>query len=299
MPLPFHPVLQLHHDSLLLSCKRAAGGHNVSTEPESEPANTPEPADRGEHLIVVGIGASAGGLEAFSELLTHLPPATGMAFVFVQHLDAHHESALPELLSVKTQVPVLLVERETRLEPDHVYVIPPNTLMPIRNRTLTLDAGRWPSATPRSGAPLAPPSSTRATSAERETPAGSATSLCTPRRRIETGAPPPPAVATAPASDAARVGSARATSRGRRSGTATDGTFGLKTIKAEGGITLAQDDTARFDSMPRSAISAGVVDFVLSPRRIAEELAVIAARTQHLRKAEGEPAGDGSSGTPS
>jgi two-component system CheB/CheR fusion protein len=222
---------------------------NVSTEPESEPANTPEPADRGEHLIVVGIGASAGGLEAFSELLTHLPPATGMAFVFVQHLDAHHESALPELLSVKTQVPVLLVERETRLEPDHVYVIPPNTLMPIRNRTLTLDAGPAP--------------------AEKLRPIDALFSSLAGEFGFNA------------------IGVVL-------SGTATDGTFGLKTIKAEGGITLAQDDTARFDSMPRSAISAGVVDFVLSPRRIAEELAVIAARTQHLRKAEGEPAGDGS-----
>ena len=110
---------------------------DVPTEPESEPANTHEFAESGKHLIVVGVGASAGGLEAFTELLTHLPPDTGMAFVFVQHLDAHHESALPELLSVKTRMPVLLVERDTRLTPDHVYVIPPNTLMPIRNRTLT------------------------------------------------------------------------------------------------------------------------------------------------------------------
>src|ERR1017187_8667374 len=98
------------------------GGHimEVPAEPESESADTPESAERGEHLTVVGVGASTGGLEAFTELLTHLPPATGMAFIFVQHLDAYHESALPELLSVKTRMPVLLVQGDTRVIPDHV-----------------------------------------------------------------------------------------------------------------------------------------------------------------------------------
>jgi two-component system, chemotaxis family, CheB/CheR fusion protein len=62
------------------------------------------------------------------------------------------------------------------------------------------------------------------------------------------------------------------------SGTATDGTLGLEAIKAEGGITFAQDDSARYDSMPRSAVSAGCVDFVLSPEGIAKELARIAER---------------------
>ena len=60
------------------------------------------------------------------------------------------------------------------------------------------------------------------------------------------------------------------------SGTATDGTLGLEAIKAEGGITFAQDDSARYDSMPRSAVAAGCVDFVLSPEDIATELARIA-----------------------
>ena len=60
------------------------------------------------------------------------------------------------------------------------------------------------------------------------------------------------------------------------SGTASDGTAGLEAIKAEGGITFAQDESARYDSMPRSAITAGCVDFVLSPEKIAHELARIA-----------------------
>ena len=60
------------------------------------------------------------------------------------------------------------------------------------------------------------------------------------------------------------------------SGTASDGTLGLEAIKAEGGITFAQDDSAKYDSMPRSAVAAGCVDLVLSPADIAKELARIA-----------------------
>ncbi len=60
------------------------------------------------------------------------------------------------------------------------------------------------------------------------------------------------------------------------SGTASDGTLGLEAIKAEGGITFAQDESAKYDSMPRSAVAAGCVDFVLSPENIAKELARIA-----------------------
>ncbi len=78
------------------------------------------------------------------------------------------------------------------------------------------------------------------------------------------------------------------------SGTATDGTLGLKHIKAEGGITFAQNQTARFDSMPRSAIAAGAVDFVLSPRQIAEELVAIARRPEPVEGPEGPASSDGS-----
>jgi two-component system, chemotaxis family, CheB/CheR fusion protein len=87
-----------------------------------------------------GVGASAGGLEAFTELLRHLPPATGLALVLVQHLDPHHESVLPGLLAGKTRMPVVQVQNDTALQSDHVYVIPPNALMLVRNRALTLEA---------------------------------------------------------------------------------------------------------------------------------------------------------------
>src|SRR5258706_2580734 len=76
---------------------------------------------------IVGIGASAGGLEAFTELLKHLPLDTGMGFVLVQHLDPQHESALTQLLARATALPVREVSNNLRVKPNCVYVIPPNT----------------------------------------------------------------------------------------------------------------------------------------------------------------------------
>ena len=78
-----------------------------------------------EPVAIVGIGASAGGLEAFTQLLHALPPDTGMAFVFVQHLEARHESMLTKLLSSATQMPIAEVKQGARVQPNHVYVIPP------------------------------------------------------------------------------------------------------------------------------------------------------------------------------
>src|SRR5258706_2023009 len=87
---------------------------------------------------IVGIGASAGGLEAFSELLRHLPVKTGMAFVLVQHLDPKHSSELREILARTTKIPVTEVADGTVVRPDHIYVIPPNTVMAIRDGVLQL-----------------------------------------------------------------------------------------------------------------------------------------------------------------
>src|SRR5688572_27723039 len=75
---------------------------------------------------IVGIGASAGGLEAFRKLLGALPDDTGMAYVLVQHLDPHHESILAELLSEVTKMEVTEVTADVRVEPNQVYVIPPS-----------------------------------------------------------------------------------------------------------------------------------------------------------------------------
>jgi two-component system, chemotaxis family, CheB/CheR fusion protein len=180
---------------------------------------------------IVGVGASAGGLEAFRELLTHLPTDTGMGFVLVQHLDPQHESALTTILQRATSLPVHEVTNNLPVERNHVYVIPPNTDLSITAGVLTLS--------PR---------------AKERAPARSIDNfleaLAEDRRDGAIGV--------------------------ILSGTASDGTLGLEAIKAEGGITFAQDDSARYDSMPRSAVAAGCVDYVLSPEGIATELARIA-----------------------
>jgi two-component system CheB/CheR fusion protein len=87
---------------------------------------------------VVGIGASTGGLDAFMELLRALPADTGMAFVVIQHLARACESQLPEILSKATTMPVVKAEENQRVEPNHVYVIPENTVMVIQRGTLHL-----------------------------------------------------------------------------------------------------------------------------------------------------------------
>jgi two-component system CheB/CheR fusion protein len=87
---------------------------------------------------IVGIGASAGGLEAFTQLLRALPNDTGMAFVFVQHLDPTHETILTDLLAKATPMPTSQVEDGTPVQPDHVYVIPPNHSLTISGGILHL-----------------------------------------------------------------------------------------------------------------------------------------------------------------
>ena len=84
---------------------------------------------------IVGIGASAGGLEAFSELLRYLPEKTGMAFVLVQHLDPKHDSALQEILARTTKIPLAEVTQGVVVRPNHAYVIPANTNMTVKNGT--------------------------------------------------------------------------------------------------------------------------------------------------------------------
>jgi two-component system CheB/CheR fusion protein len=97
---------------------------------DDRPGNSPFP--------IVGIGASAGGLEAFSQLLAHLPDNTGMAFVLVQHLDPKHESKLTDLLSKTTRMPIREVTDGMTVCPDQVYVIPPNTNLVIVQGNLRL-----------------------------------------------------------------------------------------------------------------------------------------------------------------
>ena len=78
---------------------------------------------------IVGVGASAGGLEAFTVFLKHLPSDSGMAFVLIQHLDPKHKSNLTELLSKATKMPILEVGVDTPIEPNHVYVMAPGVCL--------------------------------------------------------------------------------------------------------------------------------------------------------------------------
>ncbi len=87
---------------------------------------------------IVGIGASAGGLAAFTELLQNIPNDTGMGFVLVQHLAPNHKSLLSEILAKTTQMPVTEVEEGMLVEPNHFYIIPPNTNMIISGGVLKL-----------------------------------------------------------------------------------------------------------------------------------------------------------------
>jgi two-component system, chemotaxis family, CheB/CheR fusion protein len=196
-----------------------------------EPEEEDRPDDRSHRMLIVGIGASAGGLEAFTQLLAGLPLDTGMAFVLVQHLDPDHESALTHILSRATRMPVGEITHNQPLKANQVYVIPRDTNLSIVESLLKLE----------------PRVRTR-----------------TPHRPIDTF-----------------FESLAQDQRERAigvvlSGTASDGTLGLEAIKAEGGFTFAQDDSAKYDSMPRSAVAAGCVDLVLSPGSIAKELMRIA-----------------------
>jgi two-component system CheB/CheR fusion protein len=100
--------------------------------PEEDTSTTPG-------FPVVGIGASAGGLEAFTRLLQYLPIETGMAFVLIQHLAPQHASILASLLSRATTMPVIEVCDGTPVEPNHVYVIPPNAVMSISRGALKIE----------------------------------------------------------------------------------------------------------------------------------------------------------------
>src|SRR2546426_11694717 len=123
---------------------RAAPPSPISKATREQRATSPTRASAAAHqssrdtFPIVGIGASAGGLEAFSELLAHLPVDTTMAFVLVQHLDPKYPSILSEILSRTTRIPVVEVTHGMSVEAGHVYVMPPNTRMTIVKGVLNL-----------------------------------------------------------------------------------------------------------------------------------------------------------------
>jgi two-component system, chemotaxis family, CheB/CheR fusion protein len=198
------------------------GEEKPSHRPELIPINTPK-----NPFTVVAVGASAGGLEAITQLLKNLSPTTGMAYIYVQHLSPDHKSMLTPILSKVTTMKVQDIDDMEKMEPDNFYIIPYNKeievvdghikLLPrLKNRTSNLSIDVLFS------------------------------SLAETHKENVIGIV--------------------------LSGSANDGTRGLREIKLAGGITFAQDDSAKFSSMPNSAIAEGVVDFVLSPKEIANEL---------------------------
>jgi two-component system CheB/CheR fusion protein len=215
-----------------LGLKRSRGGTKFRARKPTQQMPGKESSATRKDPPIVGIGASAGGLDAFTQLLRALPQNTGMAFVFVQHLEPTHESMLTKLLSGVTKMPVQEVREGMRTEPNHVYVIPANADLSLVDGLLHVVA--------------------------RKAPVGHHLPIDYFFRSL----------AEIRKSQAIGV---------VLSGTASDGTAGLRAIKAEGGLTFAQDPTsAKFDGMPRSAIAAGCVDLVMSPERIAVEVSRIA-----------------------
>jgi two-component system, chemotaxis family, CheB/CheR fusion protein len=205
-----------------------------------------EPSRASGDLLIVAIGASAGGIESSTELLRHLPGDMGMAFVFIQHLDPKHESVLTELLARQSAMPVKEVTDGMRVEKNHVYVIPPNAMMSISDHILRLS--------PRDESTAAHMTIDHFMRALAEAQGNRAVGVIL-------------------------------------SGYGTDGTLGMAEIQAQGGVTFAQDEeTAKFANMPRSAIAAGCVDYVLPPKGIARELGRIAhhpyVARRHAEEAE-------------
>ncbi len=194
---------------------------------------------------MVAVGASAGGVEAFTEFTRNLPFDTGFAYVFIQHLDPTHQSILSELMAKATRMPVSEVTNGMQIAPNHIFVIPPNTTMSISGNTLEL--------------------------VPREDPHAVHMSIDRFMRSL------------AEAKSNRAIGVVL-------SGSGSDGTLGLSEIQAQGGVTFAQDEaTARYDSMPHSAIAAGCADYILAPKEIAHELGRI---SKHPFVARPEPHAD-------
>jgi two-component system CheB/CheR fusion protein len=195
------------------------------------PQDTPSADAR---FPIVGIGASAGGLEAFEALFRAMPAHTGMAFVLLQHLAPDHQSILSQLIQRSTAMPVTEVTDGLVVQPDSVYVVPPGFDVALLGGALQLLSQLQPRG---------------------------------PRLPIDH-------LFRSLAQDQ-RVRAIGVV----LSGTGSDGTLGVREIKAEGGLVVAQTpETCGFDGMPRSAIATGEVDYVLAP---AEMPALIQAYVAH------------------
>ncbi len=195
--------------------------------PPEEPALLEVPEK--DRFPVVGIGASAGGLEAFEEFFKSMPANTGMAFVLVPHLDPTHTSMLPELLKRYTTMEVDQAADGMKVEPNRVYIIPPNKDMAIFHGTLQL------------------------------------TALERPSRGLRM---PIDSFLRSLADDLGEMAICIILS-----GSGSDGSMGVRAVHAAGGMTMVQEiSTAKYDGMPRSAVETNLVDFILPPSKMAEQL---------------------------
>ncbi len=178
---------------------------------------------------LVGMGASAGGLEALETFFTHMPPDKNIAFMIIQHLSPKHKSIMGSLLSKCTTMEVLDLKDGMKIEPNHVYLNPPDKNVMIMNGKIHL--------------------------MEPIRTGGINLSIdCFFKSMAEDLGEKAIGIIL--------------------SGTATDGTLGLKAIKAGGGIAMVQDpDSAKYDGMPRSAIATGIVDFILPVEKLPAALA--------------------------
>jgi len=211
---------------------RETRDHRASerTGDRERPATAIDRADASEVVVipVVGIGASAGGIEALSQFFDAMPSDSGCAFVVVMHLDPKRESERARILSAHTAMPVVQVEDGMRLAANHVYVIAPDSDLKVSD----------------GGLHVAKPTEPRG---QRHPVDVLFSSLAVDQRER--------AVAIV------------------LSGTGSNGTEGLRDIRAEGGMSLVQlPETAKFDGMPRSAISADMADHVLAPEKMPETL---------------------------
>jgi two-component system CheB/CheR fusion protein len=199
-----------------------------------------------EGFPIVGIGASAGGLEALEAFFGRMPPASGMAFIVVMHQPLHHVSLLPEVLGRYTAMRVLKAADRMMIEPNNVYIAPSDMYLSLRHATMHY----------------------------LEPPAGVSLHL------------PIDAFFRALADD-----------QGDRavcivlSGTGTDGTIGVQAIKGAAGMVMVQNEqSAKYDGMPRSAMTTGLVDYILSPSDMpAQLLAYIQGAGRQTRVPESVP----------
>src|SRR5262245_28663278 len=105
-----------------------------SKKKEEQPKADPPVSKHEDGFLIAGIGASAGGIQAFQDFFQQVPPKSGIAYVVILHLSPDHDSRLAQVLQATTKMPVTQVNEKVKVVPDHVYVVPPN-------QHLTMDDG--------------------------------------------------------------------------------------------------------------------------------------------------------------